>query len=97
MKKAFTLVEMMFVMTIIALLFILSVPNIQRVLNIVNEKGCEAQLKVVDAAILQYQLLYQEIPSSIDDLVNEDLLSQEQTTCQNQKIIDIQEGEAYVD
>lgn len=95
MKKAFTLLEMMFVMAVVALLFILTVPNIQRVLTILHDKGCDAQLKVVDAAILQYQLIYQEQPNSILDLVSEDLLSDGQTRCQNQQYIEIYEGQAH--
>jgi len=95
MKKAFTLLEMMFVIAVVALLFILTVPNIQRVLSLLHEKGCDAQLKVVDAAILQYRLIYQENPSSIHELVSEDLLSEGQTRCQNQQDIEIYDGQAH--
>ena len=58
MKKGFTLLEMIIVVTIVSILFILSVPNIQKVLGIVNEKGCDALVKVVDSAILEYRLAY---------------------------------------
>lgn len=95
MRRGFTLLEMMFVMSVIALLFVLSVPNIQKVLSIVNQKGCEAQLKVVDAAILQYQLIHQEVPRSIYDLISEDLISEKQSQCHNHQSIDIVDGQAY--
>jgi competence protein ComGC len=95
MKKGFTLLEMMFVMAVVALLFVLTVPNVQRVLSLLHSKGCDAQLKVVDAAILQYQLIYQEYPQSIQDLIAEDLLSEAQTRCQNQQSIDIYDGQAH--
>ena len=51
MKKGFTLLEMIIVLTIISIIFLLTVPNIQTVLGIVNNKGCEALVKTVDSAI----------------------------------------------
>ncbi len=95
-KSGFTMVEMMIVMLIVALLFILTVPNISHVLSIVQKKGCEAQLSVVDAAILQYFLIYDGYPSSLDQLLTEGLISDEQKTCQNGQSIFIQDNQAYV-
>ena len=56
MKKGFTLLEMIIVVTIVSILFLLTVPNIQKVIGVVDDKGCEAQIKVVDSAILEYRL-----------------------------------------
>ena len=39
MKRGFTLLEMIIVVSVLAILFLLSVPNIQRVMKIVDEKG----------------------------------------------------------
>lgn len=97
MKKAFTLLEMIFVLSVISLIFMLTIPNIQKSLSLLHSKGCDAQLKIVDAAILQYQLEYQTIPYSIDELVSESYISQEQTKCQDNRSIDINDGQAYVD
>jgi len=96
MKKAFTLLEMIFVLSVISLIFMLTIPNIQESMTILHSKGCDAQLKIVDAAILQYQLEFQSIPYSIDELVNESYISQEQTKCQDNRSIDIEDGQAYV-
>jgi competence protein ComGC len=96
MKKAFTLLEMIFVLSVISLIFMLTIPNIQKSLTILHSKGCDAQLKIVDAAILQYQLEFQSIPYTIDELVNESYISQEQTKCQDNRSIDIEDGQAYV-
>ncbi len=98
MKKlndGFTLLEMVIVIMIISLLFLLTVPNIQKVLGIVDEKGCEAQLKVIDAAILQYELKNDSTPSDISELISEGLLNEKQAKCRNQTI-HIQDGQAYV-
>jgi competence protein ComGC len=48
-QKGFTLLEMIIVVTIISILFLLTVPNIQKVLGIVDKKGCDALVKVVDS------------------------------------------------
>lgn len=95
MKKGFTLLEMIFVLSVISLIFMLTIPNIQKSLNILHVKGCEAQLKIVDAAILQYELEFQSEPYSIDDLVSESYLTENQTKCQDNRSIDINDGQAY--
>ena len=96
MKKGFTLLEMIFVLTVISIIFLLTIPNIQKVLDIANNKACDAQLKVVDSAILQYRLIYDEEATSITDLINEVLISDQQSECANHKSIEISDGVSYV-
>ena len=97
MRKGFTLLEMIVVILIIALLMLVTIPNIQKVINIVQTKGCQSQVKLVDAAILQYMVKYDEIVTSVDQLIEEGLLDQNQSKCQNNKIIVIREGQAYAE
>lgn len=94
MKKGFTLIEMVLVMSVIVIIFLLTLPNIQQTLGIVNNKGCEAQIKVVDAAILQYKLKFDETPTSISQLVEAQLISERQTQCQDLGGIRIEGGQA---
>ncbi|WP_331835921.1 prepilin-type N-terminal cleavage/methylation domain-containing protein [Erysipelothrix piscisicarius] len=42
MKQGFTLIEMVLVMTIVAIIFMLTLPNIQKTITMVNRKGCDA-------------------------------------------------------
>lgn len=95
-KKGFTLLEMVLVMTVIAILFLLTVPNIQNVVGSVSQKGCDAQTKVVDAAIIQYMLDHDTQTASIDQLVSNGYLNSKQTVCQNGKQITISNGMAIV-
>lgn len=95
MKKGFTLLEMIIVICIISILYILTVPNIQKVLGIVQKKGCDALVKVVDSAIIQYHLEHESNPGNINDLINAGLLTQEQTHC-DEKTISIQNGQAVI-
>ena len=41
-QSGFTILEMMIVLSIVALLFLLTLPNIQQKEAIIEEKGCEA-------------------------------------------------------
>lgn len=95
LKKGFTLLEMVIVVCIISILFLLTVPNIQKVLTIVNKKDCDAQVKVIDSAILQYRLEYDENPGSIGDLVSAGLITDKQTSCDDDRSISISGGKAY--
>ncbi len=94
MKKGFTLLEMMIVISVLSILFLLAVPSIKKVIETVDRKGCDALVKVVDSAILQYKLSYDEYPGNISDLVNAGLLSENQTQCSDGRAVTISNGEA---
>ncbi len=94
-QNGFTLLEMVIVVTIISILFLLTVPNIQKTLTVVDDKGCQALTKTVDSAILQYRLETGENPGSVNDLIAADLLSEDQVTCDGGKTISIQNGRAF--
>lgn len=96
-KRGFTLLEMTIVVLIISILFLLTVPNIQKTLSIVNNKGCKALEKVGDSAIVQYKLEYGEYPGSVQDLVSAGLLSEEQLSCDGSHTLVISDGQAYID
>ena len=93
-KKGFTLLEMILVVSVLSILFLLTVPSIQKVLEVVDEKGCNALVKVADAAIVQYRLDTGDFPDDIYDLVNQGYLSESQIECTNGKSIIIVHGEA---
>ena len=96
-KRGFTLLEMIFVLSVISLVFMLTIPNIQRALQLLHNKGCEAQVKLVDGAILQYELMYLESPTSVGDLINEGFLNDAQTVCQDNRSIEVVDGQASVE
>ncbi len=93
-KKGFTLLEMILVVSVLSILFLLTVPSIQKVLDVVDEKGCSALVKVADAAIVQYRLETGHFPDDVYDLVSFGYLSESQTKCTNGKSIVISGGEA---
>lgn len=93
-KKAFTLLEMIVVVMIIAILFLLTVPNVSKIISSVDNKACDALTKVIDTAIVQYKLDNDVMPSSINDLVNGGYINANQTTCSNGKALFITDGHA---
>ncbi len=95
MKKGFTLLEMIIVVSVLSILFLLAVPNISKVMQSIEDKGCDALVKVVDTAIIQYKLDFDEYPNSTSDLINSGLLNENQIKCKNNKIINILNGQAY--
>ena len=94
MKKGFTLLEMVVVVMIIAVLFILTIPNVSKVINTVDNKTCDALTKVVDSAIVQYKLEYGTMPNSTTDLLNAGFISENQMSCSNGNVIYINDGHA---
>lgn len=95
-RNGFTILEMMIVLSIIALVLLLTLPNIQQKEDIIRSKGCDALVEVVNAQILLYEVEHLNPPLSIDDLINKGYLKAEQRRCPDGSIIGISNGEAYV-
>lgn len=87
MSKGFTLIEMVVVVAVIGALFLLTIPNVTRVLDLLLDKGCQAQLKVIDTALIEYRLLNDEEAGSIEDLVDSELISDSQSKCNGRSIV----------
>ncbi|MEG1638503.1 MAG: prepilin-type N-terminal cleavage/methylation domain-containing protein, partial [Erysipelotrichaceae bacterium] len=68
MKKGFTILEMIIVLSVIALIFLITLPNIQQKQKIIQKKGCNALVEVVNGQILLFELETLEKPGGIDDL-----------------------------
>ncbi|EJQ14960.1 competence protein ComG [Bacillus cereus] len=62
-EKGFTLLEMLLVMVVITVLLLLIIPNVVKQRSSVQEKGCEAYVKSVEAQIQAYQLENNKIPT----------------------------------
>lgn len=93
-KSAFTLIEMLLVLLIISLLLVLIIPNIAKQTEHIQTTGCTAQLKMVDSQIEAYALKFNQKPNSIDDLIREGYIKENQAICKSGQHITIQNGEA---
>lgn len=97
-ERGFTLIEMLVVLLVISVLLIVTIPNITKHNSTINEKGCKAFAKMVEAQIQAYEMEKQSLPTSIEDLQAEGYLNQEQSTCPNGDTITIgANGEVKID
>lgn len=96
MKKGFTVLEMILVLSVISLIFLITLPNIQQKNKIIQTKGCEALTSVVDSQILLYEVENLVTPDSIQDLINDGYLKEGQNRCPNGSMIEIVNGQAHV-
>ncbi|MFR7591423.1 MAG: competence type IV pilus major pilin ComGC [Longibaculum sp.] len=98
-KKGFTLIEMIFCISVILVILLLVIPNVTSKNTVVKNKGCEAQIEVVNSQILLYEIENGELPTSISDLTQGEhpYLTQKQGICPNGKSISIDDGQAYVE
>lgn len=85
-KDAFTLIEMMVVVLILSYFLITTIPNLYHILNLASSKTCEGQVNLVNAAILQYKMEYQQYPTSLEDLIQHQSVEKEQLYCDGERI-----------
>lgn len=91
-KAGFTLLEMVVVIMIVSVLLLLTVPNVSRVIDSVDDNACAALAKVADAAIVEFKLEYGQYPNSINDLVAAGYLDANQISCSNGRPLYIADG-----
>ncbi|HLQ98457.1 MAG TPA: competence type IV pilus major pilin ComGC [Candidatus Dormibacteraeota bacterium] len=82
-EAGFTLIEMLIVLLIISVLIILIVPNLSKSSKGIDEQGCEALISVVQAQVNLYYLENRVYPTTLQQLVDDGYLAEEQTKCSN--------------
>lgn len=97
-KPGFTLVEMIFCLSIILVILLLVIPEVTSKNKVIREKSCDAQLEVVNSQIILYEIEHGELPTSISQLTAGDhpYLKEKQAVCPSGLAISISDGEAYV-
>ncbi|MDO4378932.1 MAG: competence type IV pilus major pilin ComGC [Erysipelotrichia bacterium] len=95
MKKGFTVLEMILVLTVITIIVLLTIPNIAQKKKVINNIGCQALIEVVNAQILVYEL-DGKTAENVQQLVEAGLITEAQTVCPNGKKVVIIDGQATV-
>lgn len=93
-EHGFTILEMIIVLSIIALIFLLTLPNIQQKQTIIQAKGCDALVEVANAQALLYEIEHLVPPSNIQQLINGGYLKEAQRRCPGGEQIEIVNGQA---
>jgi competence protein ComGC len=88
-EKGFTLIEMMIVMLIISVILIITIPNIAKHNTSINNKGCEAFVKMVQAQVQSFEMEKKRVPTGVDELVKEGYLREDAKGCPNGKEVAI--------
>lgn len=81
-QKGFTLIEMMVVLLIISVLILIAIPNVTKHSATIDEKGCEAYIKMVQGQVESYRINEKQVPT-ITDLVENDYMIEGETMCPN--------------
>lgn len=95
-KHGFTLLEMMIVLSIIALVFLLTLPNIQQKEKIIRKQGCNALVEVINTQAILYEVENLVPPSSMSDMIAKGYIKESQRRCPNGDMIEISGGQASV-
>lgn len=82
-EKGFTLVEMMVVLLVISVLLIITIPNISTHNANINDKGCKAFVKMVEAQVQAYHIENQKYPLTVQELVDKGYLKSGESACPN--------------
>ena len=85
-NNGFTLIEMIFCISVILVILLLVIPNVTSKNRVVKEKSCDAQIEVVNSQIVLYEIENGELP----------YLTEKQATCPSGLRISISDGQAYV-
>ncbi|WP_085991914.1 competence type IV pilus major pilin ComGC [Oceanobacillus senegalensis] len=91
-NKGFTLIEMLIVLMVITVLIILILPNLSGRSAEINEKGCDALVSLVQAQADAYYIENHKSPTSIDILVEDGYITEEQKSCPNDQPLTLNEG-----
>lgn len=97
MRKAFTMIESLFVLFIMMIILMIVIPNVTSKNDVVKDKGCDAMIEMINSQILLYELEYGQLPTSVDELIQANYLKDTQRTCPNGANIMISNGQASSD
>ncbi|SUM51818.1 exogenous DNA-binding protein comGC [Mammaliicoccus lentus] len=87
------MIEMLIVLLIISILLIIIIPNISKQSETVKSTGCQAQVKMVAGQVEAYTLKHDAKPNSINDLVSDGFIKENQLTCKSGQNIVLNNGE----
>ncbi|WP_251551365.1 competence type IV pilus major pilin ComGC [Neobacillus muris] len=85
-EQGFTLIEMMIVMLVISVILIITIPNVAKHNTNINNKGCEAYAKMVQAQVQAYQMDKNKVPT-LEELKTDGYLNGDAASCGNTKSI----------
>lgn len=93
-NKGFTLIEMLIVLMVISILLLITIPNVTQHNNMINKKGCDAYISMVQAQMEAYEIDNGTKPT-LEQLIEKNYI--ESTSCPNGAELEIDsEGNVIV-
>ncbi|MDN4493314.1 competence type IV pilus major pilin ComGC [Ureibacillus aquaedulcis] len=89
-EKGFTLIEMLIVLLIISVLILVTIPNVTKHFTTIDNKGCEAYLKMVQGQVEAYKIDHNALPTLGQLKTGGYLTDDEETACPNGDLIEIE-------
>ena len=92
--NGFTILEMMIVMLVVAVLLMITLPNVQSNNTLIRKTGCQAMLDVIDSQILLFEIEHDRKPVDLHELLHEGYLKEAQMVCPDGTTPVIENGQA---
>lgn len=87
---------MMIVLLIISILILIAIPNVTKHSSSIDEKGCQAYKKMVEAQVQAFKMDEKKLPTTIEELITAKYLP-ESATCPDGSILTLDnEGNVLV-
>lgn len=90
-EKGFTLIEMMIVLLIISVLILITIPNVTKHSATIDDKGCDAYVKMVQGLVQTYKVDNNSYPTTLVELATTGDIEAD-AQCPNGKKIKITNG-----
>lgn len=89
-EDGFTLIEMMIVLLIISVLVLIAIPNVTKHSKAIDEKGCQAFVKMAQGQVEAYKMEHHTVPTI--DMLTEEAYLPEGAKCPDGTDISIEDG-----
>ena len=86
-KKGFTLTELMIVVVILGILVLIAVPIYNNVTDKAEKNACDANIRTIESAIVQYRAVEGELPANFDGTELEGKYIKEWPKCPTESVL----------
>lgn len=93
-KNGFTILEMMVVLLVMAVLLLVTIPNIRHKEEIIRTKGCEALVDIVNSQIMLFEIEENRTPNNVQEMIDLGYLQENQAECPDHRKVVIINGQA---
>lgn len=87
-ERGFTLVEMLVVLLIISILILVTIPNVTKYSQMIDEKGCSAYQQMLQGQVEAYKLEKHQYPT-MEELISANYINKDNATCPDGSDVEI--------